>query len=269
MKTKNILFLAIALLAGTLLITPAFAQELDYHEQEYMPGIANTVKTSFQTTASKVKEQKQYLDIGYLTAYMTEDFGEISEEKRAELLQQATNSIQDNKVTDREQYDLISLAIETNHNDILEILLKAGFKDGSSVNPGLVPPLQNEYPSSSAEELPTRPTSYGGAHVSIPTVHGRIKVENEYGEQIGTIYSDKHANNVLVYDYSNNAIMLPSNGSSIMGNRKEIFKRLSEQDRADIQKNPSQLSNERREELYRIVDSINQQIIKERTTPNK
>lgn len=60
------------------------------------------------------------------------------------LLKAASNSIKENKVSAQDQYELMVLAIQTNHNKVLETLLKAGFKanidvelaqDGSEVSP--------------------------------------------------------------------------------------------------------------------------------------
>ncbi len=54
----------------------------------------------------------------------------------------------------------------------------------------------------------------GGAHISKPLVKDPIKVENEYGEEIGTIYSDPRTN-ITVIDYSNSAAISVPSGSSM------------------------------------------------------
>ena len=46
----------------------------------------------------------------------------------AKILKDASNSIKDNKISNEEQYELMKLAIQHNNNEILETLLKAGFK---------------------------------------------------------------------------------------------------------------------------------------------
>ena len=114
MKTKNILITAFAL---AMFAAPVLAQQLDYHDKEVLTKeITDTIKTS-------VSSQKQYLDVAYLKAIIEEDL-HFNEQK---LLENAQNSIQDKKITDKEQYELMTLCIETNHNDILAVLLKAGF----------------------------------------------------------------------------------------------------------------------------------------------
>ena len=117
MKTKNILP-AIALLMGTLLCTPAFAQELDYHEQEALKQeVTNNIKNSMP------KQQKEYLKAGQLFNQMNEDLP-IDYDK---LLETATNSINNNEISDKNQYDLMAFAIQTKHNDVLATLILAGF----------------------------------------------------------------------------------------------------------------------------------------------
>ena len=106
MKTKNIFLPAIALLAGTLLITPTLAQELDYHEldnikQEVTNTVTNTVKNSVPQTT--------YLNAEQLFNQIKEDLPIDYEE----LLESALNSIIDNQVSDIDQYELMAFAIET------------------------------------------------------------------------------------------------------------------------------------------------------------
>lgn len=123
MKAKSILLPAIAI---AIFAAPAIAQvNDDYHD--YTESVREATTQTVQETAKETASQKQYLDIGYLKAYMYEDFEELTEQKRLTLLEQATNSIQDKKITDKDQYELMAMAIETNHNEILEILLQAGF----------------------------------------------------------------------------------------------------------------------------------------------
>ncbi len=119
MKTKNILLSVFAL---ALISTPLLAQELgsyDYHEFEHKHKIGTSLKQIHQDTVNKAK----YLDLGTLSNYLLEDLP-IDLEK---LLTKATNSINDNKITQQEQYTLMLYCVEHNEKDVLETLLKAGF----------------------------------------------------------------------------------------------------------------------------------------------
>ncbi len=120
MKTKNILLPAIAILAGTLLSAPAYAQLYsDYHDTvEAIRQDINIERPTLNTV------QKSYIDVVQLFNQMNEDLP-IDYEK---LLAAAINSIKDNQISNKDQYDLMVFAIQTNHNKVLETLLKAGFK---------------------------------------------------------------------------------------------------------------------------------------------
>ncbi len=118
MKTKNILLPAIALLAGTLLSAPANAQFKDYHDA------IDSIKQDIKIEIPAQVIQKSYLNVGLLFNQMNEDLPIDT----AKLSEQAKNSITDGKISDTDQYDLMVLAIQTNHNEVLETLLKAGFK---------------------------------------------------------------------------------------------------------------------------------------------
>lgn len=120
MKTKNILLPAIALLAGTLLSAPAYAQlSGDYHDD--LESIRQDIKIEVPT---QIANQKSYLNVQLLHNQMNEDLP-IDYEK---LFKAASNSIKDNKVSAQDQYELMVFAIQMNHNKVLETLLKAGFK---------------------------------------------------------------------------------------------------------------------------------------------
>ena len=125
MKTKNTLLPAIALLAGTLLSTPIYAQLYgDYHDTVEAIRQDINIEQTIQNTV-----QKSYLNVVQLYNQMNEDLT-IDYEK---LLEAASNSIKDNKVSAQDQYELMVFAIQTNHNEVLETLLKAGFKANINV----------------------------------------------------------------------------------------------------------------------------------------
>lgn len=120
MKTKNILLPALALLAGTLLSVPIFAQNLDYHDLE-------EINKSIAPLIEEIKTNipvKSYLDVAQLLNQMNEDLPIDS----SRLSEQAKNSIKDGKISDKDQYNLMAFAIQTNHNEVLKTLLTAGFK---------------------------------------------------------------------------------------------------------------------------------------------
>ncbi len=119
MKTKNILLPAIALLAGTLLSAPAYAQlSGDYHDD--LEGIKQDIKIEVST---QIANQKSYLNVQLLYNQMNEDLPINLDE--IEIA--ARNSLKDNQIPTIYQYDLMVLCIETNHSDVLLALLKAGF----------------------------------------------------------------------------------------------------------------------------------------------
>ena len=113
MKTKNFLLPAMALLVGTLLSTPLYAQ--DYHDE--VENIKKDINIERPTITP-------YLNVGLLHNQMFEDLS-IDYEK---LLEAATNSVKDNKISANDQYELMVFAIQTNHNEVLGTLLEAGFK---------------------------------------------------------------------------------------------------------------------------------------------
>lgn len=119
MKTKNILLPAIALLAGTLLSAPAYAQlSGDYHDD--LESIRQDIKIEVPTQNAN---QKAYLDVQLLHNQMNEDLPINLDE--IEIA--ARNSLKDNQIPTIYQYDLMVFCIETNHSDVLLALLKAGF----------------------------------------------------------------------------------------------------------------------------------------------
>ena len=120
MKTKNIL---LSVLALALIATPLLAQ--DYHEDEYKKDMGKIGASLAQTYKEHMekKYKETYLDVGTLLNFIQEDIP-VNLEK---LLNKATNSINDNKITPQEQYELMIACIEGDENEILETLLKAGF----------------------------------------------------------------------------------------------------------------------------------------------
>ncbi len=116
MKIKNILLSVFAL---ALFAAPLLAQEYDYHDSEYTGKIGTSLKQIHQDTVNKEK----YLDVGTLFNYLKEDLP-INLDK---LQTKAANSIKDNKITPQEQYDLMLYCIEHKINNVLAVLLNAGF----------------------------------------------------------------------------------------------------------------------------------------------
>ena len=112
MKTKNILFPAIAL---AMLAAPVLAQ--DYHEYE------EEFRGPLTQAATENIRQQNYLKIDLLRAQMEEDLPINLDE--IEIA--AKNSLKDNQIPMIHQYDLMLLCIETDHSDVLLALLKAGF----------------------------------------------------------------------------------------------------------------------------------------------
>ena len=122
MKTKNILLSALTV---ALLASPLLAQVQDIHEEEIARNAGQVGSYVAKTVVAnqEEKDKEKYLDIGTLYNFLNEDIP-VDLEK---LLKKATNSINDNKITPKEQYDLMLFCIEHNEYEILETLLKAGF----------------------------------------------------------------------------------------------------------------------------------------------
>ena len=124
MKNKKIILTAVTFVLGTLVSLPLMAQELgsfnpkDYHEQEeYFLRITDSVGKAMRNN------DKQYLNVSHLNAVINEDLS-IDYKK---LGKSAANSIKDNKISPKEQYDLMSSCIDGGHNEILKVLLSSGF----------------------------------------------------------------------------------------------------------------------------------------------
>lgn len=246
MKTKNILFPAIALLAGTLLCTPAFAQiSGDYHDE--LEGISQNIRLERPTV------QKLYLDLGGLYNQMNEDLP-IDYDK---LFKAASNSIKENKISYEDQYGLMVFAIQTNHNKVLETLFKAGFKanideyleksDTDVLSLGAVALF---FENNEALDLIVAymPKNYKPKKIK-PLEPLRIKQQpqDEYMQR----YNYDHAARLAYYPPAKTVF-------------DEIFERLSEEDRADLIKSPGQLPPGRQEELTKTIDSIRQEVLQER-----
>ncbi len=247
MKTKNILLPAIALLTGTLLSAPAFAQLTgDYHED--MENIKQGINIEIPATP-----QKAYLSVGGLNNQMIEDLP-INYDK---LFEEASNSVKDKKITDKEQYELMALAIETNHNEVLEALLQAGFKanideyleksDTDVLSLGAIAmACQND----EALDLIVAymPKNYKPKKIEpLEPLEIKQQPQGEYMQR----YNYNHVDKLAYYPPAKTVF-------------DEIFERLSDADKADMRKPASQLSQERQEELKRTIDSIKQQIWQEK-----
>lgn len=120
MKTKNILLL---LFAFALLSTPLLAQ--DFHENEYKQNMGKIGASVAQIHKDSVEELNKeiYLDI---TALRNQLFENISIDLQ-KLSTKATNSIKDNKISAKEQYDLLIACVKYDNIEVLKILLEAGF----------------------------------------------------------------------------------------------------------------------------------------------
>ena len=321
MKTKNFILPAIALAA--LISTSAFAQELDYHEQEALAKQAE-LRTTLTQDLNQGAKQK-YLDIALLKAQINEDLP-VDLKK---LKNEAKNSLAAKQISHLSQYDLMVLCIENNRNDILRTLIEAGFdpkidlklnlislpaKAVENDNPeafGLTftfnniertaqvtdelesidPSLVNKFfdfvkkcesksiivntPRHGSEvnkKASTHHNFSGGAHVSKPLVKEPIIVENEYGEQIGTIYSDPRTN-ITVIDYSGNALSVASEAAMRIAPKRtetdKTMKALSEEEKAAMQEKDHQFSQKKERTFRRTLDSIKQRFKQQYTVPNK
>ena len=114
MKIKNIL-LAVVVLAVSAV--PLVAQ--DYHEIENREEIS----LALQETHLQSLAERAYLNVSGLISKMIEDLP-IDLEK---LKEKTANSIADNKISVREQYDIIVLSVKLGYNEVLEAVLEAGF----------------------------------------------------------------------------------------------------------------------------------------------
>ena len=247
MKTKNFILPAFALLVGSLLSAPAFAQlDTDYHEQ-----IENTKKSihiEIPTTP-----QKAYLSVGGLYNKMNEDLP-INYEK---LFEEASNSVKDKKISDKDQYELMVLAIQMNYNEVLETLLKAGFKanideylEKSGTDVLSLGAIALFFENNEALDLIVAymPKNYKPKKIK-PLEPLRIKQQPQ-GEYMQR-YNYDHAARLAYYPPAKTVF-------------DEIFERLSEEDRADLIKSPGQLPPGRQEELTKTIDSIRQEVLQER-----
>lgn len=138
MKTKNILLPALAI---AMFATPVIAQNYGnllhqadrnepflYHFPTVVQDYHDEIEPIRQALIADIPAptfQKPYLDVGSLYNQMFEDLSPINCDK---LFLPALNSVKDNKISAKQQYELMKIAIEQNYNDVLGTLLGAGFK---------------------------------------------------------------------------------------------------------------------------------------------
>ena len=266
MKTKNILLPAIAI---AMFAAPVMAQHQVKELKSYSAassGLIKPLNTSYDILQDYHDEienikksihseipatpQKAYLSVGGLNNQMIEDLP-INYEK---LFEEASNSVKDKKISDKEQYELMVLAIQTNYNEVLETLLKAGFKANI-----------DEYLEKSGTEV----LSLGAVALFfennealdlivayMPKNYKPKKIEPlEIKQQPQGEYMQRHN-----YNHADKLAYYPPAKTVF----DEIFERLSEEDRADLIKSPGQLPPGRQEELTKTIDSIRQEVLQER-----